>query len=264
MSARPPSAFAPAGDTSPPATSPAAVEASELTRFFGAFRAVDRVSLRVAPGEIFGFLGANGAGKTTTIRMLCGLLRPSAGRAHVAGYDVATQPEAVRREIGYMSQLFSLYEDLTVAENLRFFGGAYGLQGHDLGAATARLLDELDLRGLQARRAGALPGGWRQRLALACALLHRPRVLFLDEPTAGVDPISRRRFWNLIYDEAAGGAAVFVTTHYMDEAEYCHRLAIMAAGRIVAGGSPAALRAEHRAASVEEVFLRVVARGSAS
>ncbi|MBD3235919.1 MAG: ATP-binding cassette domain-containing protein [Candidatus Eisenbacteria bacterium] len=236
-----------------------AVEAIELTRRFGSFTAVDRVSFRVATGEIFGFLGSNGAGKTTTIRMLCGLLTPTSGRAQVAGFDVATQSDAVRQRIGYMSQLFSLYPDLTVTENLRFFGGAYDLHGRPLQEAAARILARLDLEALRHRRAADLPLGWKQRLALGCAMLHEPPILFLDEPTAGVDPISRRRFWDQIYAAADGGTTVFVTTHYMDEAEYCHRLSIMTAGRIVALGSPSDLKAEHDAETIEQLFVKLAA-----
>lgn len=236
-----------------------AVVAQELTRHFGDFTAVDRVSLQVARGEIFAFLGANGAGKTTVIRMLCGLLRPSAGNARVAGYDVARDPLRVRESIGYMSQHFSLYEDLTVGENMRFFGVAYGLYGAALRAAIADAVPRLGLDELLARRAGALPLGWKQRLALGCAILHRPPILFLDEPTAGVDPASRRRFWDLIYAAADAGTTVIVSTHYMDEAEYCNKLGIMAAGRMVAIGAPGELKQRHSAANVEDLFFRVAA-----
>jgi len=214
-----------------------ALRAVELSKRFGSFTAVDRLNLEVERGEVFGFLGSNGAGKSTAIRMLCGLLQPSSGRAEVLGIDVARDPEAVKRRIGYMSQRFSLYEDLTVEQNLRFFGGVYGLHG-------AKLRERMDwalaMAGLETRQellTGALPGGWKQRLALACAVLHQPQVLFLDEPTGGVDPISRRRFWRLIDGMAEQGVTVFVTTHYLDEAEHCHRLALMHAGRLVALGS---------------------------
>lgn len=240
-----------------------AIAAHDLTRRFGAFTAVDRVSFRVAAGEIFGCLGSNGSGKTTTVRMLCGLLQPTSGQARVAGYDVATQASAVRQQIGYMSQLFSLYVDLTVTENLRFFGGAHGLSGSALREAAEQILARLELGELRHRRAADLPLGWKQRLALGCAMLHAPRILFLDEPTAGVDPISRRRFWDLIYAAAEAGTTVFVTTHYMDEAEYCHRISIMTAGRIVALGAPTALKEQHGADTVEELFLKLAADGSA-
>jgi ABC-2 type transport system ATP-binding protein len=219
-----------------------AISASCLTRRFGAFTAVDRVSFEVERGEIFGYLGANGAGKSTTIRMLIGLLAPSGGEARVAGHDVAASPEAVKSSIGYMSQRFSLYLDLPVEENLLFFGGAYGLEGPALRARAAELLELTGLRGLGAAVTGELPGGVRQRLALACALLHRPEIVFLDEPTAGVDPAARRGFWRLIRDLAAGGTTVFVTTHYLDEAEYCRRIGLMVDGRLVALDTPAALK----------------------
>ncbi|HVO11324.1 MAG TPA: ABC transporter ATP-binding protein [Vicinamibacteria bacterium] len=230
-----------------------AVEIRDLGKRFGAFRAVDGVSLTVAEGEIFGFLGANGAGKSTTIRMLCGLLRPSSGTAVVQGIDVAKDPEGVKRRIGYMSQRFSLYDDLTVAQNLRFFGGVYGLRGPQAREREAWALHMADLDGRQDRLTGELPGGWKQRLALACAVLHQPRVVFLDEPTSGVDPISRRRFWRLIDDMAGSGVTVFVTTHYLDEAEYCHRLALIHAGRLVALGTVSELKQVFAGDAVLEV-----------
>ena len=214
-----------------------AVEIRELTKRFGAFTAVDGVSLSVNEGEIFGFLGANGAGKSTTIRMMCGLLAPTSGTALVLGVDVAKDPEGVKRRIGYMSQRFSLYDDLTVAQNLRFFGGVYGLRGRAARDREGWAFRMADLEGKEDRLTGELPGGWKQRLALACAVLHQPRVVFLDEPTSGVDPLSRRRFWRLIDEMAAAGVTVFVTTHYLDEAEYCHRLALIHAGRLVALGT---------------------------
>jgi ABC-2 type transport system ATP-binding protein len=218
------------------------IEAERLTRRFGGFTAVDEVSFEVGRGEIFGYLGANGAGKSTTIRMLIGLLAPTSGRALVAGHDVARDPEAVKGAIGYMSQKFSLYLDLPVAENLRFFGGAYGLHGAEL----QRRADEvLELTGLSAYRrdlTGSLPGGIRQRLALGSAVLHGPSIVFLDEPTAGVDPVARRSFWRLIRDLSHGGTTVFVTTHYLDEAEYCRRIGLMVDGRLVALDTPASLK----------------------
>ena len=230
-----------------------AVELRELSKHFGAFKAVDRVSLTVDEGEIFGFLGANGAGKSTTIRMLCGLLKPTSGTGLVLGTDVARDPEGVKRKIGYMSQRFSLYDDLTVAQNLRFFGGVYGLRG---GAARERESWALRMAGLEGkedRLTGELPGGWKQRLALACAVLHEPRVVFLDEPTSGVDPISRRLFWRLIDEMSAAGVTVFVTTHYLDEAEYCHRLALIHAGRLVALGTVSDLKRIFAGRAVLEV-----------
>ncbi|MCS6953145.1 MAG: ABC transporter ATP-binding protein [Bryobacteraceae bacterium] len=240
--------------------SPWAVEVEGLVRRFGDFVAVDRISFRVPRGEIFGFLGPNGAGKTTAIRILCGLLRPSEGRALVAGFDVAADPEAVRRRIGYMSQKFSLYDDLTVEENLEFFGGIYGVTG---ARRRERIEYALATAGLEEQRrtmTRLLAGGFKQRLALGCAILHEPPILFLDEPTSGVDPVARRNFWDLIYRLSSAGHTVFVTTHYMDEAEYCHRLALMHRGRIVALGSPAALKDEAGTRSLEEVFLSTIER----
>jgi len=220
----------------------AAIEARELTRRFGAFTAVDRVSFEVERGEIFGYLGANGAGKSTTIRMLIGLVAPSAGAATVAGHDVATAREAVKASIGYMSQKFSLYLDLPVIENLAFFGAAYGLEGKALRRRAAELLERVGLAGSEDQTTGDLPGGLRQRLALASALMHAPPVVFLDEPTAGVDPVARRAFWDLIRELAAAGTTVFVTTHYLDEAEYCRRIGLMVDGRLVALDTPAGLK----------------------
>lgn len=218
------------------------IRVNNLGRRFGAFVAVDDVSFEVRAGEIFGYLGANGAGKSTTIRMLCGLLAPSSGQATVAGHDIAREPEAVKRAIGYMSQKFSLYMDLTVAENLAFFGGIYGAVGKELQYRVDRGLDEVGMRDLRDALTMDLPGGQRQRLALASALLHRPQIVFLDEPTAGVDPISRRDFWSLIRQIAGHGTTVFVTTHYMDEAEYCARIGMMVAGRLVALDTSTALK----------------------
>ena len=218
------------------------IEAVGLTRRFGEFTAVDGVTFGVERGEIFGYLGANGAGKSTTIRMLIGLLAPTSGSATVAGHDVASDPEAVKRSIGYMSQRFSLYLDLPVFENLRFFGGAYGLWGQEL---ESRIGEVLELTGLSEHRralTGTLPGGIRQRLALGSAVLHRPSIVFLDEPTAGVDPVARRSFWRLIRDLSTGGTTVFVTTHYLDEAEYCRRIGLMVDGRLVALDTPSALK----------------------
>jgi len=219
-----------------------AIEANGLGRNFGAFRAVTDVSFTVETGEIFGYLGANGAGKSTTIRMLCGLLLPTAGTARVAGFDVGREPEAVKSSIGYMSQRFSLYLDLPVGDNLDFFGGAYGLSGRTLASRAAEVVEQCGLGGLSDRITGTLSGGVRQRLALACAILHRPRVLFLDEPTACVDPQARRLFWRVIQQLASEGTTIFVTTHYLDEAEHCRRIGLMAAGRLIALDTPAALK----------------------
>jgi ABC-2 type transport system ATP-binding protein len=214
-----------------------AITVTDLTKRFGDFVAVDRLTFEVGQGEVFGFLGSNGAGKSTTIRMLCGLLKPTGGRAEVGGVDVSRDPEGVKRRIGYMSQRFSLYEQLTVDQNIRFFGGVYGL---DRGRFEARRRFVLDMAGLHRRehtRAADLAGGWRQRLALGCAILHEPPIVFLDEPTGGVDPLSRREFWGLIDHLSASGVTVLVTTHYLDEAEHCHRLAIIHGGRLAALGT---------------------------
>jgi ABC-2 type transport system ATP-binding protein len=213
-----------------------------LVKRFGDFTAVDHISLETRRGEIFGFLGPNGAGKSTTIRMLCGLLRPTSGRAIVVGFDVAREPESVRQHIGYMSQKFSLYNDLKVIENLRLFAGLYNVPRDLVGERIAWALEMADLKGKEAMMTGTLPGGWKQRLALGCAVLHRPPIIFLDEPTSGVDPISRRQFWDLIHQMAAEGVTVFVTTHYMEEAEYCNRLAMIYRGKMVALGTPTELK----------------------
>ena len=220
-----------------------AVVIDDLTKRFGDFVAVDHVSIEVAPGEIFGFLGPNGAGKSTTIRILCGLLAPTTGKATVAGFDVATQSEDVRKHIGYMSQKFSLYDDLTVDENIEFFGGIYGVSDDRFEARRNAVLEMAGLTEKRTMMTGLLSGGWKQRLALGCAILHEPPVLFLDEPTSGVDPMARRDFWDLIYQLSANGHTIFVTTHYMDEAEYCHRIALMGGGKMIALGSPAELKA---------------------
>ncbi len=218
------------------------VETRDLTRKFGDFVAVDRVTFSVHAGEVFGFLGSNGAGKSTTIRMLCGLLAPTSGEARVGGFDVYRQPESIKQTIGYMSQKFSLYDELTVEENLDFFSGIYGLSNSRRKKRKEEILDLLDLGDRRRTGTSLLPGGWKQRLALGCAIVHEPPILFLDEPTSGVDPLARRRFWDLIYQLSGEGRTIFVTTHYMDEAEYCHRLALMDAGAIIALDAPAALR----------------------
>jgi ABC-2 type transport system ATP-binding protein len=215
-----------------------AIDAKALTRKFGAFVAVDHITFDVKQGEVFGFLGANGAGKTTAMRMLIGLLQPTSGTARVAGYDVATHAEDVKRSIGYMSQRFSLYEDLTPRENIRLYGGIYGLTLAQIRERTDTMLARLDLMPVADAAVSRLPLGWRQKLAFSVALVHQPRIVFLDEPTSGVDPITRRQFWELIYEAAAGGTTVLVTTHYMDEAEYCDRISIMVTGRIAAMGAP--------------------------
>ncbi|WP_143307469.1 ABC transporter ATP-binding protein [Chitinophaga vietnamensis] len=231
-----------------------------LTKKFGDFIATNAITFEVMPGEIFGFLGANGAGKTTAMRMLCGLLKPSSGEAFVAGYDVYTQTEKVKQNIGYMSQRFSLYEDLTVKENIRFYGGIYGLNNGEIKEKTGALLHKLDMDKEAATLVSALPLGWKQKLAFSVAILHDPRIVFLDEPTGGVDPATRRQFWDMIYEAADKGVTVFVTTHYMDEAEYCKRVSIMVDGKIEALDTPQALKQHYQAASMNEVFLRL-ARG---
>lgn len=245
----------------PPDTS-IAIDARDLTRRFGSFVAVDRITFDVKSGEVFGFLGANGAGKTTAIKMLVGLLEPSEGVAHVAGFDVRLQREQIRRNIGYMSQRFSLYADLTVRENIRLYGGIYGLSAAVIEERTQRVLETLGLTGNAGDLVGKLPLGWKQKLAFSVALLHEPKIVFLDEPTGGVDPITRRQFWELIYAAAARGTTVFVTTHYMDEAEYCNRISIMVDGQIEAMGTPAELKENYRAESVDEVFVQLARRAT--
>ena len=239
-----------------------AVSASGLTRTFGSFTAVDGISFEVSSGEVFGFLGANGAGKTTAIRMLTGLLRPTSGQARVAGFDVSESPNEIKRRIGYMSQRFALYDDLSVNENVRFYGGVYGLRGDELRNRRVAMLERLDFGHLGGERVGSLPLGWKQKLAFSVALLHRPSVVFLDEPTGGVDPVTRRQFWELIYEAAGEGTTVFVTTHYMDEAEYCDRVSIMVDGRIAALGTPEQLKTDYGVESINDLFIRL-ARGGA-
>jgi drug efflux transport system ATP-binding protein len=238
-------------------TGVAAIEARELTRRFGSFTAVDHITFEVRSGEVFGFLGANGAGKTTAIRILTGLLAPTSGSARVAGFDVYTQAEAIKRNIGYMSQRFSLYEDLTVRENIRLYGGIYDLSDSEIRERTARMLERLGLEPSIDTQVRALPLGWRQKLAFSVALLHEPSVIFLDEPTSGVDPVTRRQFWEMIYETASRGTTVFVTTHYMDEAEYCDRISIMVAGRIEALGAPAELKGKFRVDTIDELFVQL-------
>lgn len=241
-----------------------AIQAQDLTRTFGSFTAVDHITLEVRSGEIFGFLGANGAGKTTAMRMFIGLLAPSSGTARVAGYDVYTQSEAIKRSIGYMSQKFSLYEDLTVRENIRLYGGIYGLSDKDIRARTGQMLARLGMEPSADVQVRSLPLGWRQKLSFSVALLHRPRIVFLDEPTGGVDPITRRQFWEMIYQTAADGTTVLVTTHYMDEAEYCDRISIMVSGKIGAMGTPAELKQEFGTDSMDEVFVRLARPAAAA
>ena len=234
-----------------------AIEARDLTRVFGAFTAVNHITFDVRVGEVFGFLGANGAGKTTALRMLIGLLAPTSGSARVAGHDVFSQSEAIKPDIGYMSQRFSLYEDLTVRENIALYGGIYGLTNREIRERTERMLGRLGFDRAANDLVRALPLGWRQKLAFSVALLHQPRIVFLDEPTSGVDPITRRQFWELIYEAAASGTTVLVTTHYMDEAEYCDRISIMVAGQIGAMGTPADLKRQFGTQSIDELFVQL-------
>jgi ABC-2 type transport system ATP-binding protein len=239
-----------------------AIDARALTRRFGGFTAVDAITFQVEPGEVFGFLGANGAGKTTAIRMLIGALAPTSGAATVAGFDVTAQAEQVRRRIGYMSQKFSLYEDLTVRENITLYGGIYGVSDRDIAIRTGEILSRIGLEHAGDELVREIPLGWKQQLAFCVALLHRPAVVFLDEPTGGVDPITRRRFWELIYHTGAEGTAVLVTTHYLDEAEYCRRISIMVNGAIAAMGTPAEVRRSVGAETLDEVFLRLTRPGA--
>jgi len=233
------------------------VEVLDLTKRFGKFTAVNRISFEVCKGEVFGLLGANGAGKTTLIRMLCGLLRPTEGVARVVGYDVVHHPERVKFSIGYMSQKFSLYEDLTVAENIRFFGGIYGMKKKDLAKAGEAMIRKLRLEGVENRLIGTLPLGWKQRIAFSIAVLHRPGLVFLDEPTSGVDPVTRRQFWEMILETACEGFTIIVTTHYMDEAEYCDRIAIMTNGIIAGLDSPENLQNQFNVSSMENLFWKI-------
>ena len=233
-----------------------AVTIENLTKKFGSFTAVDDISFTVNKGEIFGFLGANGAGKSTTIRMLCGILKPTAGRGIVGGVDISKTPEKVKSFIGYMSQKFSLYDDLTIEENLNFFAGIYGVK--DRKAAVSKAISSAGLTGKGKKMTGSLPVGWKQQLSLASAVMHNPGILFLDEPTSGVDPITRRRFWETIRAKSDAGTTVFVTTHYMMEAEYCDRLSIMRAGKVIALGSPGDLKQQNNKDSLEDVFISLV------
>lgn len=237
------------------------IHTHQLTRKFGDFVAVNAISFDVQPGEIFGFLGANGAGKTTAMRILCGLLSPTSGEATVAGFDVYRQNEEIKKHIGYMSQKFSLYENLTVRENIQFFGGIYGLSRQELKEKTTNLIERVGLHDEADKLVGSLPLGWKQKISFSVAILHRPKIVFLDEPTGGVDPITRRQFWDMIYDAAHDGITIFVTTHYMDEAEYCDRVSIMVDGTIAALDTPAGLKKQFNATNMDEVFLQL-ARGA--
>ncbi|MBQ5896153.1 MAG: ABC transporter ATP-binding protein [Bacteroidaceae bacterium] len=237
------------------------ISVKELTKRFGDFTAVNSISFNVKRGEIFGFLGANGAGKTTAMRMLCGLSYPTSGSGTVAGYDVMREGELIKRHIGYMSQRFSLYNDLTVWENIRLFAGIYGLSKSETAKRAQELLERLNFTAERNTRVGSLPLGWKQKLSFAVATVHRPEVVFLDEPTGGVDPITRRQFWEMIYEAADGGTTIFITTHYMDEAEYCTRVSIMVDGEVRALDTPARLKEQYAAESMDEVF-RTLARGA--
>lgn len=234
-----------------------AIVCNQLTKRFGDFYAVDKISFEVSRGEIFGFLGANGAGKTTAMRMLCGLSYPSSGSATVAGYDVFTQQEKIKKNIGYMSQKFSLYEDLTIEENIEFYGGVYGVPFKEIKVRTAALVEKLGLQKEIKKLVGELPLGWKQKLAFSVAIFHNPKIVFLDEPTGGVDPVTRRQFWDMIYEAAEKGITIFVTTHYMDEAEYCNRISVMVDGKIDALDTPANLKSQLNAANMDEVFYKL-------
>lgn len=230
------------------------IETNDLVKKFGDFTAVDHITFQVSEGEIFGFLGANGAGKTTAMRMLCGLSYPTSGKATVAGFDVYKEQEKIKKSIGYMSQKFSLYENLTVKENIEFYSGVYGLKQKEIHEKLKIVLRELDMEEMKNKLVKSIPLGWKQKLAFSTAIFHEPKIVFLDEPTGGVDPITRRQFWNMIYGAAERGITVFVTTHYMDEAEYCNRISLMVDGRIEAFDTPANLKKTHHAASMDEVF----------
>lgn len=237
------------------------ISVKDLCKRFGSFTAVDHITFDVSRGEIFGFLGANGAGKTTAMRMLCGLSFPSSGDGRVAGYDINTQPEQIKRHIGYMSQRFSLYDDLTAMENIRLFGGIYGLSRAEATRRADRIFQRLGFGNVSGKLVGSLPLGWKQKLAFSVATVHDPDIVFLDEPTGGVDPITRRQFWEMIYEKAHNGTTIFVTTHYMDEAEYCNRVSVMVDGRIMALDTPKNLKDKYNAQSMDEVF-RTLARGA--
>lgn len=233
------------------------MEVKNLTKIFGDFTAVDKISFEVKKGEIFGFLGANGAGKTTAMKMLSGILEPTSGHATVAGFDIKTQRNQLKYKIGYMSQKFSLYEDLTLKENVRFYGGIYGLSKKQIEERTQNMIEKLGLEKIKDTLIGEIPLGWKQKIAFSVATIHNPEVVFLDEPTSGVDPITRRQFWDLIYDAAEKGITIFVTTHYMDEAEYCNRISMMVKGKIEAMGTLSELLEKHEAKNMNEVFLKL-------
>lgn len=233
------------------------IKTEALTRKFGTFTAVDHISFSVHKGEIFGFLGANGAGKTTAIKMLCGLIKPTEGNALIAGFDIYQQTEQIKKNIGYMSQKFSLYDDLSLYENLRLYGGLYGLPSREIKSKAEKVLTNLGLWRQKDQLVQALPLGWKQKLAFSVASFHNPSIIFLDEPTSGVDPITRRQFWNMIYKAAHQGTTIFITTHYMEEAEYCNRISIMVAGKIKALDTPAQLKKQHETSTMDEIFLKL-------
>lgn len=237
-----------------------AIICEKLTKQFGDFKAVDQITFDVNQGEIFGFLGANGAGKTTAMRMLCGLSFPTSGKASVAGFDVYRQQEKIKASIGYMSQKFSLYENLTVSENIEFYGGVYGLSRSEIRTRGEEMISKLGLGNEAKKQVGELPLGWKQKLSFSVAIFHKPKIVFLDEPTGGVDPLARRQFWDLIYEAASNGITVFVTTHYMDEAEYCNRISVMVDGRVEALDSPANLKNNYNTHSMDEVFYQLARR----
>ncbi len=241
-----------------------AVSVSKLSCHFGKFIAVDEISFEVNRGEIFGFLGANGAGKTTAIKMLCGLLKPTSGEATVAGFSINSETAKIKKNIGYMSQKFSLYDDLTVKENIEFYGGIYGLSRENISGKTDQLISELNLDKMKNTLTRSLPLGWKQRLALSTSLLHDPSIIFLDEPTGGVDPISRRNFWRIIYEIAGSGKTVFVTTHYMDEAEYCNRVSIMHKGKIIELGTPTGLKQKYDKTTMQDIFIHIIGRNQSA
>src|SRR3954464_6293733 len=243
-------------------TEPSIIHTQQLTKRFGDFTAVDAISFDVQKGEIFGFLDATGAGKTTAMRMLCGLSLPTSGKATIAGFDVYKQTEKIKQNIGYMSQKFSLYEDLTIRENIRFYAGIYGKSTDFIKSKTARLLKALNLEAEGNKLVGSLPLGWKQKLAFSVAIFHEPQIVFLDEPTGGVDPLTRREFWKMIYEAAATGITIFVTTHYMDEAEYCNRVSIMVDGKIEALDTPSGLKKTYKATSMDDVFLKLARKAT--
>jgi len=237
------------------------IETKDLTKIFGTYTAVDKITFSVNKGEIFGFLGANGAGKTTAIRMLCGLLTPTSGQGHVAGFDIMKETIKIRQKIGYMSQKFSLYQDLTFYENMKLYGSIYGLNSSELKPRIGEMVEFLDMKELLEKRTGTVPWGWQQRLSLACANLHKPEILFLDEPTGSVDPVSRRKFWDFIITLSENGTTIFITTHHMDEAEYCHRISVMISGKIASIDTPRKLKESAGAASLQDAFVRIVTKG---